>query len=185
MGSPSFKIIGFDPGSRLAGFACIEAQCLPPFSPRHFHVLEVGVAKFSKNDSFNTKIGQIHQFAHDLCQKYHPDICAVESAFFGINVSTALKLGEIRGALKSAIAHHNISLLEFSPAEIKKTITGGGRAEKDVVARSVLLMLGIKDFQLPFDATDALAIALTAGLGIPRQHNLSSQYFKTEDRVLD
>ena len=83
-----------------------------------------------------------------------------------MNASSALKLGEARGAIVSAVRRRGLSVFEITPAEVKRTIACAGAASKEDVSRAVTALLGFERGKLPFDATDAVAIALACGLNL-------------------
>lgn len=158
------RILGIDPGSRIAGFACVETIEGRGFSPRDFKIIDVGVLRASAELPHAERLGILHDAFRSILASNLPDICVMERAFTGVNSFTALRLGEARGALIAALSAAKITLVEMAPAHIKKTIAGSGAATKEQVAQ-VLSMLWKFDLgTLPFDASDALAIALTYGL---------------------
>ena len=106
----------------------------------------------------------MHEALHSMIARLKPDICVIEHAFFGINAQSALKLGQARGALISAIARYDLPLVELAPTEVKKLITGSGRASKQLVSDSLKSLIGFQPGKLPFDTTDAVAIALSYGV---------------------
>ena len=84
-----------------------------------------------------------------------------------MNPQSAIKLGLIRGAIITAVSRLNISICELAPTKIKKIITGNGHAAKEDVARSLKVLLNYELGSLSYDASDALAIALSCGLTLP------------------
>ena len=167
---PSFekgtRILGFDPGTRIAGYAVIESLCRFALYPRDFKLVTLGCIQASSADEKALGLGHLHNKASEIVKFYEPKYIVIEKAFVGVNIYSALRLGEARGALLSAAQRHEkgIKVFELSTAEIKKSITGNGRSEKDVVRKSLELMFGNLDKSLPFDASDALACALTLGI---------------------
>jgi crossover junction endodeoxyribonuclease RuvC len=95
----------------------------------------------------------------DLIAEFEPDEVAIENPFYAQNIKTAITLGQVRGATLVAVASHKCSLYEYSPLEIKKAVTGYGRADKNQVRIMVQTLLNIKDKKLETDASDALATA--------------------------
>lgn len=97
-----------------------------------------------------------------LIKKYKPDVAAVEKIFFSKNKKTALAVAEARGVILFILERHNIKTLEFSPNEIKATITGSGVSDKKTVSRFTALALGLKKISGHDDVSDALAVAVRA-----------------------
>jgi crossover junction endodeoxyribonuclease RuvC len=93
-----------------------------------------------------------------LIEQWQPTAVAMECAFVGRSASSALRLGEVRGALLAAAGMRGVAVVDYSPATVKAAVTGSGRAEKDAVARGVDLILGGRN--APGDSTDALAVAI-------------------------
>jgi crossover junction endodeoxyribonuclease RuvC len=135
-----------------------------PRLPRDFHVVDAGVLRADPNRSHAERIGDLHEALHELIAHHAPDFCVLEKAFADKNIATAIKLGEVRGAFIAACARSNVRTLEITPAEVKKTITGNGRAEKELVALALHSLMGFDRGGLPHDVTDALAIGLCFGL---------------------
>lgn len=158
------RILGIDPGSRVSGFSCIEARVPSPVLAKDFKVVDMGVVRLNAKFSHAVRITEMHSTLKTLLDEYRPQVCVIERAFCGENASSALKLGEIRGALISAVITHKVQLAEITPAQVKKIIVGNGRADKHSVAESLHQLFKINFSHFPHDATDALAIALSYGL---------------------
>ena len=158
------KIFGIDPGSQVAGFACLVTRTSVPLRSSDFALLGAGAIKMNRSLKHVTRIGELFRQIDLLLDEFKPDICVIEKAFFGVNVSSAIKLGEARGALIAAATKRGIVVGEITPAEVKRLVVGNGRATKEEVARCLKANLIIPDGNYPFDVTDAVAIALSYGL---------------------
>lgn len=99
-----------------------------------------------------------------IIAQYAPHVASVEEPFVAANVRSAFAIGEARAAAMLAIAHAGLELFSYSPAAVKETVVGYGRGEKAQVQEMVRLQLRLKDAPQPFDAADALALALCHGL---------------------
>lgn len=168
-------ILGIDPGTRTVGFAFIRARTAHPVLPRDFAIVEAGVLRADPDLPYGERIGLLHATLHDLLVEREPDVCVLEKAFFDKNASSALKLGEARGAFIAACARAGVPILEITPAEVKKTITGNGRAEKEQVSLSLKVLMGFDRGRLPHDVTDALAISLCFGMKLMHRAPLKPQ----------
>lgn len=166
------KILGIDPGSRVVGFACLAARKEIPAMPADFCVVDVGVLKVKDSIPPLERIGMLHNALFELASSLAPTVCAMEKAFYGVNAATSLKLGEARGALIAAIRRCNVDIVEVTPAQIKRMIAGSGRAEKEDIAAALKALLKFDRGKLPYDATDALAVALCHGLSIAFQKKI-------------
>src|SRR5438445_49042 len=97
----------------------------------------------------------------ELITRHHPGILALENAFYHKNVHTTLVLGHARGVVLLAAAQAGLTIAEYAPATIKKTVVGAGGAPKAQVGRMVARLLRLKDAPRPADAADGVAVALT------------------------
>lgn len=157
-------ILGIDPGSRITGFALLRAKKPLPVMPRDFSVVEAGVLRADAALPYAQRIGLLHLALCELLTEHRPDVCVIERAFFDKNANSALKLGELRGAYIAACARSQVPVAELTPADVKKTIAGNGRADKEAIALALHGLLGFNRGSLPHDATDALALSLCHGL---------------------
>jgi crossover junction endodeoxyribonuclease RuvC len=103
---------------------------------------------------------QIYDRLCKIIDQYHPDEFAIETAFYGKNAQSALKLGHARGVSILAAVNFQIPTTEYSPREVKKAVTGNGAASKQQVQFMVKAQLKLREVPKFFDASDALAIAL-------------------------
>lgn len=177
-----YRILGVDPGSRVAGFSIIQAKKKDAMLPQDFQVLELGVIRVNTGLSLPQRLGDLHEALFKIISQTHPRLCVLEKAFVGQNANSALKLGEARGALASAAHRKGLPVHELTPAEVKKTIAGSGTANKVEVKASLQRLIGLENTSLPYDATDALAIALSFAIGA---NHLSSKKSRGCHRIAD
>jgi crossover junction endodeoxyribonuclease RuvC len=128
--------------------------------------VDAGVLRTDAKDSHADRLGAIHEMLNHLIGELQPDHFAIERAFVGVNISSALKLGEARGALISAAQRHSLTVSEITPAQVKRIVAGQGAASKESVALAMKTLLGFDRGRMPHDVTDAMAIALCHGLGM-------------------
>ena len=147
------RIIGIDPGSRLTGYGLIDSDGM------HSVYLSHGVIKLS-GEPLPPRLGEIFAAISGLIHEHQPDVMAIEQVFVAKNPSSALKLGQARGAAICAAVHCGLSVAEYTPTLIKKAVVGTGRADKTQIQHMVQMILGLR--QKPqSDAADALAVALS------------------------
>jgi crossover junction endodeoxyribonuclease RuvC len=163
--TPYFRIIGIDPGSRITGFGIIEVPA-GVVSVKNVRLIAAGVLRSQATLPHHERSGHLHDAMFQLAEKYTPEWCAIEKAFTGINPNSALRLGETRGALIAAVRRLNIKVGELTPTHVKKTITGQGHATKEQIAEALKYLVGFDRGTLPFDASDAIAIALSHALSL-------------------
>jgi crossover junction endodeoxyribonuclease RuvC len=163
--SETLRIFGIDPGSRITGFGILE---LPRgiVSLKRIRLVAVGVIRAKASLPHSERTGHLHEALHQLASQYKPEICVIERAFTGINPHSALRLGETRGAVISAVRRLSIEVAEITPTEVKKIITGQGHASKEQVALAIKYLLNYERGELPHDATDAVAIGLSYSLSL-------------------
>ena len=148
----NIKILGIDPGSIRCGYAIIEKD------KNRVKLIDAGVIKIKE------KILQ-HQIAElieglDIILDNDIDEVAIEDIFFAYNPKTVLKLAQFRGALSLRVIQRHGNFSEYTPLQVKKSVTGNGKANKESVAFMVKRILGIKGEIKPLDITDAMAIAI-------------------------
>jgi len=147
-------VLGIDPGSLNTGYGVIRQDS------GGFSVLVCGVIRLNPRRSHAERIGEIYRELSQVIDDFRPERVALETAFLSRNVQSALKLGQVRGAVIALAMNHNLILHEYAPREVKSSITGRGAASKEQVAFMVTRMLGIAVAPKPYDVTDALGIAL-------------------------
>jgi crossover junction endodeoxyribonuclease RuvC len=147
-------ILGVDPGTTITGYGVID------FRKNNFIRLANGCIKLPSPKGLPEKLEIIYDELVKLIEIYKPDEFAIETAFYGKNVQSAMKIGYARGVSLLAAVHNNIPASEYSPGEVKKAVVGKGSASKEQVGYMVKLILNLKGVQFKPDESDALAIAL-------------------------
>ena len=148
------RIVGIDPGSERTGYGCVETD------GRRHRLVTCGAITAAADDSFPTRLARIHRELTNLFAKTRPDCVAVESVFHAVNARSALKLGHARGVALLAAVETGCTIVEYTPAEVKRAVVGYGRAEKRQVQQMIKLLLGLAQPPTPYDASDALAVAI-------------------------
>src|SRR3989344_4008181 len=146
-------IIGIDPGTTQIGFGVVKNE------GNRFESLDYGIIKNPGKDKLLDYKTTAKELAK-LITKYKPEVAVVERLFFFKNQKTVMAVGEMRGLIMLTLANHNLPVLEFTPLQVKQSLSGYGGGGKDQVQRMVRLILGIKEEIRPDDAADALAIAI-------------------------
>lgn len=150
-------VLGVDPGSRTTGWGVVASEgshiCCVDYGS--IHTLVKG-----KDPGICERLRTIHQKIDSLIVEYQPSVMVVEGVFYAANVKSALTLGHVRGVILLCAATRGISLVEFSPLEVKKAVVGYGRADKRQVQLMVRRLLNLQEEPEPHDAADALALAL-------------------------
>ena len=148
------RIFGIDPGSERTGYGCIEAD------GGRQRLVACGAISAPAHAEFPERLLAIHDALRALIAEHHPDCVAIEDVFHARNVRSALKLGHARGVALLAATQAGVPVAAYTPAEVKRAVVGYGRAEKHQVQHMVCLLLGLSQPPSPYDASDALAIAI-------------------------
>ncbi len=154
------RILGVDPGTRTLGYGVVDK--LEGARGMSFTYVECGLVRVPGSQPMVQRLHTIATTLTEIIEELHPDEVAIEMAFYGRNASSALKLGQARGAIMLLVAQHGLPLAEYAPARIKQVVVGHGRASKEEVQQRVALLLRMQRAPAT-DAADALAIALCHG----------------------
>jgi crossover junction endodeoxyribonuclease RuvC len=152
------KVLGIDPGTSVTGYGVIEyGNGTPGFG----RLIECGVIRLPRRSSLPRRLVELHEGIVDLIVRHHPTALALENAFYHKNVRTTLVLGHARGVVLLAAEQHRLTIAEYPPARVKKTVVGVGGASKAQVGAMVARLLRLKHAPKPADAADGVAVALT------------------------
>lgn len=146
------RVLGIDPGSRVTGYGVIETDGV------RSRYLGSGCIRTVSGD-FPARLGEIFNGLREVLLHWQPREVAIEQVFVSRNASSALKLGQARGAAISAVVTLELPVFEYTPAAVKQGLVGNGRAEKEQVQHMVRIILGMQG-NMSLDESDALAIAL-------------------------
>ncbi len=147
------RILGLDPGSRITGYGLID-KCGNDIS-----FVTCGVIKTNTSWPFPERLKEIYKGVCQVVDKHSPNIAAVEDIFFARNPSSALKLGQARGAIITAVMQDDLSVREFTAKQVKQAVAGYGQAGKGQVQNMVRVLLNLSASPSE-DAADALAVAM-------------------------
>jgi crossover junction endodeoxyribonuclease RuvC len=150
------RVLGIDPGTAVLGYGLVEGE-----SGRPPTLIECGTLTTRSRDPLPARLRVLYDGVSALLDRHTPGALAVESAFYGRNVRTAVVLSHARGVILLAGEIAGVDLAEYSPALVKKTIVGRGAALKPQVGYMVAQLLRLAHPPAPADAADAVAVALT------------------------
>ena len=148
------KILGIDPGIGICGFGLVEND----------QALDFGVVTTVIGAPLPARLKELFDGLTEIVETSKPDVISVEKLFFSKNITTGISVAEARGIVLLVAEQHNVPVFEYTPNEIKKTLTGYGSAKKGQVQGMVKLHLNLDTRPKPDDAADALAAAITHGL---------------------
>ena len=153
-------IIGIDPGYDRCGFAVLKK------AGSILNLLDFGIIKTDKDDDFQVRQAEIADDFQSLLTKYKPDTLSIEDLFFAKNVTTGLKVAQVRGVLTYLATKANCDVIEPKPVEIKSHFCGDGKADKAAMKQMAQMTFGLKQSPQIDDAADAIAVAHFAAFRI-------------------
>jgi len=154
-------ILGIDPGTATTGYGVIKVKNLRSKSRDNFKCLSFGSIETKPTTVMPERLKEINNQLNKIIKEYQPKALVVETLFFFKNLKTAMPVSQAKGVILLTAAKKNVPVYEFTPMQVKKMVTGSGKAEKKQVQKKIKSFFGLKELPKPDDAADALAIALT------------------------
>lgn len=148
------KILGIDPGMAIVGYSVVE------FDGDNVVLLNSGSIKTSKNHSESQRLLEIFEDMSVIIERYKPDIASIEKLFFFKNQKTVMPVAAARGVIMMSLEKYKVPIYEYTPMEVKQTLTGYGRADKKEVEKMVKISLNCDILPCLDDTVDAMAIAI-------------------------
>ena len=152
------RIIGIDPGTGILGFGVIDVVKQKP------KLVTAGVITTPPHTPLDERLEEIFDGLTEIIAETKPDCMSIEKLFFAQNVTTAMSVSHARGVAMLTGRKGRLPIAEYTPLQIKQTLTGYGKADKKQVQEMVRLQLNLKEVPKPDDAADALAAAITHSL---------------------
>ena len=154
-GAEPLVVLGFDPGTANTGWGVVERR------GNRLTTLGYGCIVTSSQDGTHLRLRQIHDEARLLIARFQPDVVVLEELFVNANARTALAVGQAKGVLYLAASGMVLPPCEYSPLQVKRAVTGYGRATKLQMQEMTKVILGLASVPRPDHAADALAVAIT------------------------
>lgn len=170
------RILGIDPGSRTTGYAVLEQN------QTSYRLIACNVIKAEKIESHSERLQLIFDEITAVIKKYAPHECAIETPVYGVDPLAMHKLGRAQAASMLAITNQKLSVAEYYPKAVKKSVTGNGNASKQQVAFMLEKVLNIDASPLSEDATDALAVAWCHSMGRSRAGSFGKKMHQNNSR---
>lgn len=148
------RIIGIDPGYAIVGFGIIE------YSKASFSTVQYGAITTPADMDFNSRLKVIYDDLSSILDSFKPDFLAIEKLYFTSNQKTAIAVAEARGVTLLAARQRDIPIYEYTPLQVKQSVTGYGKAIKKQVQEMTKRILNLPEIPKPDDTADALAIAV-------------------------
>jgi crossover junction endodeoxyribonuclease RuvC len=164
-GEGDLRLIGLDPGLQKTGWGIVESH-----GTRLIHIAN-GTVKSNSKKSLAERLVELHHGLTEVLAEWQPHSCAVEETFVNKNPTSTLKLGQARGIALLVPAMAGLSVAEYTPNHVKKSVVGAGHAGKEQVEAMVRVLLPGIQINGP-DAADALAVAICHAHHVVSQQNL-------------
>ena len=150
------RILGIDPGLGICGFGLINTS-----TRAGAKALDFGAVTTTVDAPLPFRLKELYDSLVEVFEQTKPEMVAVEKLFFSKNITTGIAVAEARGIVLLVAEQRNLPVYEYSPNEIKKSLTGYGAATKTQIEEMVRIHLGLEKKPKPDDAADALAVAIT------------------------
>lgn len=153
--SAPLRFLGIDPGLNRTGYALLERSARGPV------LREGGLIRSTRGRSLAERVHEIASGLSEVLEEFHPDVLAIEQVFSLVrNPKSALLMAHARGAILSKAVERGISVVHYTPTQVKRLLTGSGKASKDQIQRAIKTELGLDRLLEPHDVADAFAVAL-------------------------
>ena len=149
------RILGIDPGTGITGFGVIDVK------DGKYKLVDAGVIRTKAHTPQQERLEIIHDGIKELIGDHKPQIMSIEKLFFTNNITTAMTVSEARGVVLLCAQQAEMQMYEYTPLQIKQSITGYGKADKQQVQEMVRVLMNLKEVPKPDDCADAIAAAIT------------------------
>lgn len=150
-------ILGIDPGYAIIGWGVLEHKA------NKFRVIDYGAITTEAHTPFPIRLQTIYTEMNMIFDKYHPEVMSMEKLFYNNNAKTVIDVAQARGVITLSAQMHNVDIFEYTPLQVKQSVTGYGRAVKKQVQEMTRLILNLEKIPKPDDTADALAMAICHG----------------------
>ena len=165
------RVLGIDPGYAIVGYGVID------YDGYRFKTVGYGAITTPAHTAFDERLNQIYEDMLPVIERYKPEHLAIEKLYFNTNPTTAIDVAQARGVILLAAKQKGVRVFEYTPLQVKQSITGYGKAEKHQVMEMVKSFLSLSAVPKPDDTADALAIAICHG------HSNASAYGKLSKEI--
>jgi len=153
------RVLGIDPGTGICGFGVVEFA-----THKQPKMITAGVITTPAHTPLADRLLDIYESLHEIIKETHPDEFSIEKLYFNQNITTGITVAEARGVCVLVAKQYDLPIFEYTPLQIKQTLTGYGRAKKKEMQEAVRVFLNMRQLVKPDDAADAIAAAITHAL---------------------
>lgn len=150
-------ILGIDPGYAIVGYGVLE------YKSNHFSVIDYGAILTDSKTPFNERLEIIYDKLDNIIKIHRPDAMSVEKVFYNSNAKTVIDVSQARGVIMLVAQKNRIPVFEYTPLQVKQSVVGYGRAEKNQIQEMTKRILCLEKVPKPDDTADALAMAICHG----------------------
>lgn len=147
-------VLGIDPGYAIVGYGVVK------YENNRFTPVAYGAVTTKAGVEFSSRLNTIYEDVYAVIERYRPEVLSIEKLYFNTNTTTAIDVAQARGVILLAARKHNIPIYEYTPLQVKQSVTGYGKAEKAQVMELTRRLLGLEKTPKPDDTADALAVAI-------------------------
>lgn len=147
-------ILGIDPGYAIVGWGVLE------YKANKFKVIDYGAITTEAKTPFPLRLCDIYNGLCDIIKKYQPEVLSMEKLFYNNNAKTVIDVAQARGVITLAAQQNGLKIAEYTPLQVKQSVTGYGRAVKKQVQEMTRIILNLEKIPKPDDTADALAMAI-------------------------
>ncbi|MGN0695129.1 MAG: crossover junction endodeoxyribonuclease RuvC [Oscillospiraceae bacterium] len=151
------RILGIDPGYAIVGYGFLD------YDGYKFRPVTFGAITTDPGTEFALRLKTIYDDMNTVLSAYKPDVMSIEKLFFNTNITTGIDVAEARGVILLAAVNAGVPIYEYTPLQVKQSVVGYGRAEKQQVMEMTRKILGLAKTPKPDDTADALALAICHG----------------------
>ncbi|MCP4523512.1 MAG: crossover junction endodeoxyribonuclease RuvC [Candidatus Gracilibacteria bacterium] len=152
------RILGIDPGTTTIGFAILDKNGMKN------NIVDYGVFSTTPKMELSVKLLEIGMDMKEIIKKYNPDIVSIEKLFFQTNVKTGIDVSHARGVIMYECIKSDIKIVEYTPLQVKKAITGHGSCNKLQLQNAIKMIFRMEEIPKPDDAADAIGLAYMGAL---------------------
>ena len=149
------RLLGIDPGTGITGFGVIDVK------DGKYTLVDAGVVRTKAHTPQQERLETIFENITEIIDEHKPQIMSIEKLFFTNNITTAMTVSEARGVVLLCAQKASMQIYEYTPLQIKQSITGYGKADKKQVQEMVRVVMKLKEVPKPDDCADAIAVAVT------------------------
>lgn len=148
------RIMGIDPGYAIIGYGIVD------YSAGKFRTVNFGAVTTKAKTAFPLRLETIYRDITELLTTFKPDAISLEKLYFNTNTTTAIDVAQARGVIVLAAQLNGVQVFEYTPLQVKQSVTGYGRAEKSQIMEMTRRLLSLPKMPKPDDTADALALAV-------------------------